>query len=93
MFDDVKHIEKMTPHEHKQVVYDLNHPDEYEGDFITFRDKVVEFATKQKTGDFIYIITEKSKSKGAVLCSSFVDVLNMITLPQGRRRRPSSRYR
>lgn len=47
MFDDVEQIGDMTYQEYKKAVYYFNHPDEYDGDFISFRDKVIEFASRK----------------------------------------------
>ena len=54
MFDDVEHIEDMTYQEYKKTVYYFNHPDEYEGDFVKFRDKVIEFASRKDVICFGY---------------------------------------
>lgn len=49
MYEDVDHIEDMTYQEYKQVIYYFNHPKEYKGDFISFRDKVVEYASRKES--------------------------------------------
>lgn len=46
MFDDVERIERMSYAEYKQTVYYFNHPNEYDGDFIAFRDKVIDYSTR-----------------------------------------------
>ena len=48
MFDNTERIESMTYEEYKQTVYYFNHPDEYAGDFVAFRDKVIDFVSSEK---------------------------------------------
>ena len=45
MFEDVERIESMTQEEYRQVIYYLNHPKEYGGDYIAFRDKILAFGS------------------------------------------------
>ena len=46
MFEDVEKIERMTYAEYRQVLYYFKHPDEYEGDYKAFQEKVTEFSSR-----------------------------------------------
>ena len=46
MFEDVDVIKSMFREEYRQVLYYLKHPNEYEGDYKAFLDKIVDFSTR-----------------------------------------------
>lgn len=45
MFDDIDRIESMTPEEYREALYYLKHPDKYEGDYVSFREKLLDFGS------------------------------------------------
>lgn len=46
MFEDVENIEWLSGKEYKQAIYFFQHPEEYDGDFLLFRDKLIEYASR-----------------------------------------------
>ena len=55
MFEDVDRIESMTAEEYRQVIYYLNHPKEYDGDYVAFREKILEFGSLPDIADRFFI--------------------------------------
>ena len=58
MFEDVERIEHLDYREYKQAIYYMNHPREYEGDFIAFRDKLLDYAERAGKKDFLFVKTK-----------------------------------
>ena len=55
MFDDVERIEWLDYYDYKRAVYYLNHPDEYPGDFVVFREKLLDYAERIDKGKVRYL--------------------------------------
>ena len=51
MFEDVEHIERMSYEEYKKAIYCLNHPKEYEGNYLAFRDKLIDYGTRTEADE------------------------------------------
>ena len=54
-FEDVAHIEAMTPEEYDRELYYLKHPDEYGGDYNVFCDRILEFGYLPDHADRIFV--------------------------------------
>ena len=48
MFDDVEHIDFLSYEDYKKALYYLKHKEEYDGDFVAFRDKLIEYASRDR---------------------------------------------